>query len=333
MRDDPRDDLPGQSAVRAAPRRNIWVRRAALASRRTGRLDPTVRALLWATAAGVLFAFLNALMRSLVLQLDAFQTQFLRYLMGLLVMAPLILRSGLAAYHPKNIGGQFARGAVHTCGLCLWFLAVPHITLADTTAIGFTTPIFIMIGATLMFREPMRWERWVAALLGFAGVMIVVAPKFTVSGGLYSLVMLASAPIFAMSFLMTKSLTRYESAAVIVVWQSISVAILSLPLALLNWKAPSLAQWVAFVACGLFGSAGHYCLTRSFSLADISATQSVKFLDLVWAALLGWVMFADVPSRATLIGGVVICGSTLWIARREGRRPLAPSPAREEAKS
>lgn len=321
------DDWDTPSPPPRAQRRNIWVRRAALASRRAGRLDPTVRALLWAIAAGILFSFLNALMRTLALQLEAFQTQFLRYLMGLLVMAPLILRSGLAAYRPKNIGGQFARGAVHTCGLCLWFLAVPHITLADTTAIGFTTPIFIMIGAALLFREPMRWERWVAALLGFAGVLIVVAPKLAAAGGLYMLVMLASAPIFAMSFLMTKSLTRYESPAVIVVWQSISVALLSLPLALLHWKSPSLAQWFAFAACGLFGSAGHYCLTRSFSLADISATQSVKFLDLVWAVLLGWLVFADTPSQATLIGGVVICGSTLWIARREGRRRIAP-PAR-----
>ena len=68
---------------------------------------------------------------------------------------------------------------MHTAGLCLWFIAVPHITLADTTAIGFTTPIFIMIGAVLVLQEPMRWERWVAAAIGFAGVLMVVAPKLT----------------------------------------------------------------------------------------------------------------------------------------------------------
>ena len=75
--------------------------------------------------------------------------------------------------------------------------------------------------------------------------------------------------------------------------------------------------------CGLLGSAGHYCLTRSFSVADISATQSVKFLDLVWASLVGWLAFSDQPSQSTLIGGLVICASTIWIAHREarGRRP------------
>lgn len=303
----------------ARERRPRLLRHAALAQRRMGRLDATVRGLLWSASAGLLFVFLNMLMRGLALQLDPFQTQFLRYVAGCVVLAPLVLRAGLAAYRPRHIGGQFARGAVHTFGLCLWFIAIPHITLADTTAIGFTGPIFIMLGAWLVFREPMRWERWVASAIGFGGVLIVVAPKLTGTGGLYNLVMLASAPVFAASFLITKSLTRYERPTVIVVWQSITVALCSLPLALLNWQWPSAAQWLTFGVCGMLGSAGHYCLTRSYSVADISATQSVKFLDLVWATLLGWLVFSDQPSQSTLIGGVVICAATIWIARRESR--------------
>jgi drug/metabolite transporter (DMT)-like permease len=235
---------------------------------------------------------------------------------------PLVARSGMAAYRPRNIGGQFVRGAVHTFGLCLWFIAIPHITLADTTAIGFTGPIFIMIGAAWVLGERMRWERWVAALIGLAGVLIVVAPKLTGGGGLYTLVMLSSAPVFAASFLITKSLTRYERPSVIVAWQSITVAFFSLPLALSGWQMPTPLQWFAFLLCGVLGSLGHYFLARSFTVTDISATQSVKFLDLVWASLLGWLVFADTPSQATLIGGVVICASTLWIAQREARRAV-----------
>lgn len=295
------------------------MRHAAFAHRRAARLDPVMRGLLWSSAAGLLFVTLNTLMRSLTLQLNAFQTQFLRYAFGLLVMLPLVARSGLAAYRPRNIGGQFVRGAVHTFGLGLWFTAIPHITLADTTAIGFMGPIFIMLGAAWAFGERMLWERWLAALIGFAGVLIVVAPKLTGSGGGFALVMLASSPVFAASFLITKGLTRYERPAVIVTWQSISVAAFSLPLALMGWQSPTLLQWLAFLVCGILGSTGHYCLTRSFSVADISATQSVKFLDLVWASLFGWLVFADKPSRSTLIGGVVICASTLWIAQREAR--------------
>jgi len=265
------------------------------------------------------------------LQLDPFETQFLRYLFGILVMLPLVLRGGLRNYWPKQLGGQFTRGAVHTLGLGLWFTALPRIPLADMTAIGFTGPIFIMVGAYIFFKEPMRWERWLAAGIGLTGVLIVLAPKLSGGGGVYNLVMLASAPVFAASFLLTKGLTRHESTGVIVVWQAISVTLFSLPLALLHWQAPTWVQWCGFALCGLLGSSGHYCLTRSFRSADISSTQSVKFLDLVWATAMGWLLFAEVPSQTTLIGGAVICAATIWIARRESRRGLVT--AQELAKS
>jgi drug/metabolite transporter (DMT)-like permease len=304
---------------RRPPRRHVLARQALIAQRRVERLPANVRALLWSASAGLLFVILNSTMRWLAVTLDPFETQFLRYLMGFGVMLPLMARAGFAAYRPHNVAGQFTRGAVHTVGLVLWFIALPHITIADVTAIGFIGPIFIMLGAALVFKEPMRWERWLAAGLGLAGVLIVVAPKLTGSGGAYNLVMLASSPVFAASFLMTKALTRYERPEVIVVWQSVSVTVLSLPLALWHWSWPTPGQWLLFAGCGVLGSSGHYCLTRSYATADISASQSAKFLELVWATLIGWAAFGDRPSRSTLAGGVVICASTLWIARREAR--------------
>ena len=297
---------------------------------RTAHWSPTVRGLLWAAASGAVFSVLNAVMRGLAQQLDPMQAQFLRYLFGLLVMLPLLLHGRLADWWPRNLPGQFTRGAVHTLGLVLWFLALPHIPLADTTALGFTTPLFIMVGAWLFLHEPMRWERWAATALGFAGVLIVVGPRLELGGGGggHHLLMLASAPVFAVSFLITKVLTRTESAGVIVVWQALSVTLFSLPMAVLTWQSPSAWQWLGFALCGLLGSGGHYCLTRSFHAADISATQSVKFLELLWAALLGWLMFADVPTQTTLLGGVVICTATLWVARREHRRSALTADAR-----
>ena len=279
---------------------------------RTAHLPPTVRGLLWSAASGLLFSLLNALLRGLSQQLDPMQAQFLRYLFGLLVLLPLVWHGGLAAYWPKNMAGQFTRGAVHTVGLVLWFLALPHLPLADLTAIGFTTPLFILIGAAFFLREPMHWERWAATGFGFAGVLIVVGPLLSGTGGGWHLLMLASAPVFAASFLITKVLTRTETAGVIVVWQAISVALFSLPMALWVWQPPTAAQWAGFALCGLLGSTAHYCLTRSFRVADISSTQSVKFLELVWASALGWVLFTDLPTQTTLLGGAVIFAATLW---------------------
>ena len=287
-------------------------------------LSPAVRALLWAAGSGAIFCVLNALMRAMAQDLNPLQVQFLRYLFGLAVMLPLLLRAGLAAYRPRNPAGQFWRGAVHTAGLVLWFLALPHIPLADTTAIGFTGPLFIMIGAWWFLREPMHWERWLATAVGFFGMLIVMGPKLSGQGGGHHLLMLASAPVFAASFLITKVLTRTEGTGVIVFWQALTVTVFSLPMALWVWQAPSAAQWLGFVVCGALGSSAHYCLTRSLRFADISSTQSVKFLDLLWAAALGWLLFGDLPASTTLAGGVLIAAATVWVARREHRRQPEP---------
>lgn len=311
--------------------RGTLLRRLLAMKRRAGRLDPTLQGILWTMAAGGLFAVLNASLRKLSLELDPYQVQFLRYFMGMWLMLALSARTGLAACWPHSVAGHFTRGAAHTIGLILWFTALPKIALADMTAIGFTGPLFIMIGAYLFFKEPMHWERWLAALIGFAGVLVVVGPKLTATGGYYTLIMLASAPMFAASFLLTKALTRVDTPQNIVLWQSISVSVLSLPMALLNWNNPTMAQWGIVVFTGFLGSLGHYCLTRSFQIADISATQSVKFLDLVWSAAIGWLLFADSPSQSTIVGGTIICASTIWIARREANRASAATSASRDA--
>jgi drug/metabolite transporter (DMT)-like permease len=284
-----------------------------------------VQGMVWMVLGGLLFSFLNAIARELTLHLDVYQSQFLRYLFGLLFILPWVLREGWRAYMPVNMVGQFWRGGVHTLGLILWFTALPKIPLADVTAIGFTGPIFIMLGAAWFLGEPMRKDRWIAAIVGFAGVLVVVLPKMSGEVGWFNLVMLASSPVFAASFLITKALTRYEKAGVIVLWQALTVTILSLPMALPNWEAPTLMQWLGFAATGVLGTLAHYCLTRAFALADISATQSLRFLDLVWASILGWLVFGDVPSQWTWAGALVILGATVWIARRESRRKITES--------
>jgi drug/metabolite transporter (DMT)-like permease len=235
-------------------------------------------------------------------------------------MLPFILRAGWAAYRPHAVAGQVWRGAIHTAGLLLWFIAIPHVPLAEVTALGFTTPLFIMLGAMVFLGEKLVVARWVAALVGFGGVLVVVWPNLTGAGGPYSLVMLASAPLFAASFLITKALTKRDAPHVIVVWQSLMVAVFSLPFAVANWEWPDATQWALFALSGVLGTAGHICLTRAFRLADMSVTQPIKFLELVWAAILGFIVWSEVPGQATWIGGLIIFASTTWIARREARQ-------------
>jgi drug/metabolite transporter (DMT)-like permease len=282
--------------------------------------------MLWMAVSGVLFAALNTLLRSMALDLNPFQVQALRYTAGFAVILPMIIRTGYGAWKPASgWWGQVRRGLVHTSSLVLWFTALPHITLAQNTAIGFTVPIFVMIGAVVFLGETMRWERWVAALIGVGGVLVVIGPDLSGSGNIYSLVMLGSSPLLAASFLISKALTRHDKPMVIVAWQSSTVALLSMPLALMNWTWPSPLQWGLFLLCGLIGSSGHYCLTRAFAAADISATQPARFLDLVWNVLAGMLVFGDIPTRDTLIGAAIIFTGTTWLARRERQKRAVPA--------
>lgn len=295
---------------------------------RSRRWSPASRGLLWAVAAGLLFTLLNGTMRLLAQRVDPFQTQFLRYFCALLLLLPLVWAQGPSSYWPRQMHSHFTRGALHTAGLSLWFFALPHMPLADMTALGFTSPLFVMLGAYLFLREPMHWERWVATVLGFGGVLLVVGPKLwsgSTGTSLYHLMMLGSAPLFAASFLLTKTLTRVESTGTILIWQAVTISLFSLPLALLNWQSPSLVQWAGFLLCGLIGNGSHYCLTRSLAAAEVSATQSAKFLDLVWSGIMGWLLFSEVPGLNAIAGGCVISAATLWVARRESKRPAAAS--------
>jgi drug/metabolite transporter (DMT)-like permease len=301
---------------------------AASAAGDSVRRAATLRGMAWMALGGLLLVSMNALMKRMTTEMNPLQAQFLRYVFGLALMLPWILRAGWAAYRPRRLPGQLWRGACHCGALTLFFVALPHVPLADMTAILFITPIFVLAGAALVLRERVTAARWGAAAVGLVGIAIVVWPHLGGGGraGAWSLVMLASAPLFAASFLINKALTRHDSAPVIVAWQNLTVTLFALPMALPFWVAPTAWQWAAFLACGVLGNAAHLCMTRAFGLADISAMQPVRYLDLVWSAMIGAIFFADLPTGWTLSGAAVVIAANVWIARREaveraGARP------------
>ena len=287
---------------------------------RVRSLPPALHGMAWMVASGIAFALLNTLLRLIALTMPPLEVQFLRYFCGLVVMLPFILRAGIMSYRPHNIKGQFWRGAVHAAGMVLWYIALPKLSLADTTAIGFTGPLFVMIGAVIFFKERMIWERWFSALVGFAGVLIVVAPNLGSGDTIYYATMLASSPLFAASALIVKSLTRRDRTEVIVVWQCITIALFTLPLAIPTWEWPTATQWAIYLGTGVLGTVAHFCGTNALRVADVTATQGFRFLDLIWTTILGLIVFSDRPSIFTFVGGIVIATVTAWLARREKAR-------------
>jgi len=272
--------------------------------------------LLWMAASGLIYGLLNASLRYLSLHTHPFQALTLVYASAWATGMPLLALDRASSWRARAPRPLLLRGAVHWLGMSLWIVAVGKITLAETTVIGFTTPIFILIGAAWLLHERAGSDRYVAAAVGFAGVLVVVGPSALHLRGAYSGLMLASAVLFAASFLLSKRLTRVERVPVIVLWQSAVVTLLSLPLAAWFWRPLPAREWLVSLLCGLLANAGNYCLTRAFQAGEISASQPAKFLDLVWACAFGWMLFGEVPTATTLAGGVIILGATIWITWR-----------------
>lgn len=277
------------------------------------------RGFVWMATAGVVYSFVSAMLRGMALDLSPFQILAMVYAGSMLAVIPLLTARGGGSLIPRRLGPILVRGLIHWFGLSLWLFALAHLTLAETTAIGFSGPLFISAGgAALLLKEPMRWERVTASLIGFGGVLVVLQPRLAASQQIaYALLMLASTAVFAISFLLAKRLTQSEQPGVITVWQSLVVTVCSVPLATFSWTPPALAVVLMALACGVLTLIGNYCFARAFSEADISATQPARFLDLVWAALLGGLMFGDSMEVSTWMGSGIILSATIWAAHRE----------------
>ena len=289
------------------------------AARRAEALGPALRGMLWMTLCGLCFAALNATTRLVTADLHSWQVQCLRYGFGALVMLPLVLRAGTSVLRTNNLKLQVARCLVHTMGTGMWFIALPLVPLAEITAIGFTSPIFLTIGAMLFFGEKVRADRWIAIFIGFAGVLIVLSPKLQhgIVANWASFLLVAAAPVSAGSYLLAKRLMRYDKPETIVLWQALLVSLFTLPVAAFFWLPMTTTHLAMFVVVGILGSTGHYALNRSLKATDVAATQPARFLELIWASALGFLIWTDVPPVWTFAGAMVIFGATTWIARRE----------------
>ena len=276
----------------------------------------TLKGIAWMALTGLLFVAVTGIVRHLGTDMSPVQAAFIRYAMGVVIMAPIILRVRWTRIASGRVGMFLTRGLVHGAGVMLWFYAMAHIPIAEVTALGFTAPIFTTIGAALFLGEKVRARRIGAVLMGFAGALIILRPGIAVidPGAIAQLV---AAPLFAASFILAKKLTETDPTRVIVGGLTIVVTLVLLVPAMLVWRTPTPVELGWLFATASFATAGHLTLTQAFRAAEITATQPVAFLQLVWATLLGYYAFGETPDMFTWIGAAVIVASATYIAHRE----------------
>ena len=270
----------------------------------------------WMLVTGLLFVGVTGVVRHLGTDMNPMQAAFIRYAFGVLLIAPVLLRLYAAGVKPSRFGLHMLRGVAHGTAVMLWFFAMARIPIAQVTAIGFTTPIFTAIGAAWYLGERLHARRIAAVVAAFLGTLVILRPgAVSIEPG--ALAQLAAAPLFAVSFLIAKKLTQTESSASIVAWMSVFVTLALLPPALAVWRTPTVTELGWLFVTAIFATAGHYTFTRAMASLELTVLQPFSFLQLVWAALLGYYVFAEVPDVWTLTGGAIIVASVTYIAHRE----------------
>ncbi|SHF80962.1 EamA-like transporter family protein [Litoreibacter ascidiaceicola] len=284
-----------------------------------------VAGVIWMLVTGVMFVAVTAIVKYVGSELPAAEAAFLRYLLGLVFLIPMIGPIRRAKLTPRALKLFGFRGVVHTLGVTLWFYAMTQISIAEVTAMNYLAPVYVTIGAAFFLGEKLALRRILAVVAALVGAMVILRPGFReLSPGHFA--MLITAVMFAGSYLTAKVMADEVSPAVVVGMLSITVTIGLAPLAAMVWVTPTLEQlgWMFLLAC--FATAGHYSMTLAFQAAPVTVTQPVTFLQLFWAVLLGALVFDEAIDGWVIFGGLIILAAVSFITWREAMLKRATTP-------
>lgn len=277
-----------------------------------------VLGIFWMVMTGICFVAVTALVKTLGGRIPAAESAFLRYVIGLVFLIPVwreLIAIKLTPRQKKLFG---IRGIVHSLGVILWFYAMTRIPIAEVTAMNYLNPVYVSILAVFLLGEWMALRRVLAVIAALIGSLIILRPGFReLDPG--HIAMLATALLFAGSYLIAKIVSGELPASLVVALLSITVTIGLAPFAIAVWVTPSLADLGVLAAIACFATAGHYTMTLAFAAAPVTVTQPVTFLQLVWSVLLGALFFDEPADPWVILGGGIIMASVIFITWREAR--------------
>ena len=267
----------------------------------------------------------SAIVRLLAGEVHPFVIGFTRVSFGLAAMLPLILRRP-QMLRTKARFGHVLRAALKLASLVAMFAALQAAPIATVTAIGFAAPLFVTLGAWLLFAERPGILRTTGLWLGFSGVIVILAPALGLGQGAALMLALLGAALTATIQLMLKVMGRSDSADTLVAWNLIiSVPLAAIP-AFWFWTQPTPAQWGLLALQGAIGTFSQLGVTRAFQLADASLVAPIDFLRLPLVALAGWLFFAEIPHATTWAGAALIFAAIL-VMTSSARSRRVPLPA------
>ena len=286
-------------------------------------LPPNLRGIVWITLGSVAFALNDVLIKTLGRSIDALELALFRYSIGMILLAPLFWRAGLAGLKTRRLGMHATRLVIASIAQIGTLTAVINLPLASATSLSFSRIVFTTIVAIVLLREVVTRQRWWATGFGFLGVVVMLRPG---PEGIdpIAAVAVGAAMSFAVANVMIRMLASTEPAVRILFYYHVGGVLVFLVPAILVWRSPVGIEWPMAAGIGLLTTLGMIAFVRGFAAGEASMIGPMEYTRLVYAALLGLLIFGEIPDIWTILGALIIVASTTYLARVEARAARKP---------
>ena len=279
-------------------------------------MNNNVKAILL-TVSGSFFAVLmESLIRSAQYDSNVYTIGFLRFLFGLIIIFPYLIKKKFIPYKTKNFKFYFIRGLFNLPMMILGFGALVYVPFEQFKALHFLSPIIVVLLSFIIFREKIYMYRILALVIGFIGMLIIVRPGI-VDFNIGTIMILISLTFWSLIIIVSKFVSKDDSPITMVTYQYTLMTIFALPLAIYFWQMPSLQSLIFVFIGAISGTILHLSLALSYKYAELSVTQPVWFSGLIFGSAFGFFVFNETPDVWTWIGGIVVFSSVLLITYNE----------------
>lgn len=285
---------------------------------RPSSLPAPLRGGLWMMAAALSFTIMTTLIREVAHEVHPFEIGFFRVLTNLILMLPFAWRTGRAILVSANHKAYVLRGLFGILFLTTYFPGAALVPVSDSQALIFTSPLFATAMAVVFLGERLRARRITALIIGFCGAVIILRPGFH-AANMGAVLVIVGAFANAASNVVVRHTTRTDPPDTAVFYLMVyTLPLISVP-ALFVWTAPTAGQLATMVGVGVFATLNQRFLSRAFAAAEATAVLPFDFARLPFGALVGWIVFAELPDIWVWIGGAIIFLASVYIAHREAR--------------
>jgi drug/metabolite transporter (DMT)-like permease len=284
------------------------------------------RGVLYMAASALGFSAMSVLVKVASTRLPTGEIVLARAVVTLVISYVMVVRAGLHPWGTRRLGLAF-RGLLGFGGLTFYYIALAHLPLADATVIQNTTPLLTAVLAWWILKESIGWSTAVAIACGIGGVLLIVRPSGGIDLDPVGIgAALAATVCSAVAYVTVRQLARTEAPLVIVFYFPLIAMPLAIPWAVATWVTPAPIDWLLLVAIGMATQVGQVFLTMGLAIERAGKATSVGYLQVVFAMLWQWAVFADAPTAWTLGGAALIFAGTLAVsAARDGSRSRTPT--------